>query len=366
MIVEPVQVLVVDDSAFMRQTLKGMIEEDPLLRVIATARNGDDALEKLLRYKPDVVTLDIVMSGDHDGLQVLHEIMTKQPTPTIMVSGVSDENANYVIEAISSGAFDFISKPSAGPGDIEQIEHELQIKIRQAALSNPGLCSRPANEKGKKHYGSVSALFPGKPGPEQITGSPLVFIGASTGGPKALQTVIPALRGDLPAPVLVVQHMPPKFTKSLAERLDRLSALKVTEAKEGDIFLKGHVYIAPGGLHLQVSEKKDGSLAAHLSGSIPVHGVRPAVDVTLRSFLTLSNCSFIVAILTGMGKDGAEGLTMLKKKEKNVYAIAESEETCIVFGMPKAAIETGKIDEVCALHQIALAIGNQFGIRGAD
>ncbi|MDD9147045.1 chemotaxis response regulator protein-glutamate methylesterase [Sporolactobacillus sp. CQH2019] len=364
---DPIRVLVVDDSAFMRQTLKAMIEEDASMRVIATARNADDALRKLAKYEPDVVTLDIILSGEKDGLYVLHEMMSRQPTPTIVVSGASDESANYVIEAISSGAFDFIFKPSARPGDIERIQLELQTKIRQAVRSRPAVHSRTMERSGEEPLRSDSGIPSATAGTAAAAGdASLVLIGTSTGGPKALQTVVPALKKNLPAPVLIVQHMPPKFTQSLAERLNGLSQLTVCEAKDGEVLKKGRVYIAPGGIHLQVSQDEGGGLSVHLLDSVPVHGVRPAVDVTLRSLLQIKAYSFVIAILTGMGRDGAEGLEALKKKRKNIYAIAESKESCIVYGMPKAAIETGKVDEVCPLTRVAPAICRQFGIQGAD
>ncbi|WP_100487701.1 protein-glutamate methylesterase/protein-glutamine glutaminase [Sporolactobacillus pectinivorans] len=358
----PVRVLVVDDSAFMRQTLKAMIEEDSALQVVATARNGRDALNKLVQYRPDVVTLDIIMDGEKDGLQVLHDIMADIPTPTIMVSGAGDENVSYVIEAISNGAFDFIFKPSGRPSDIEHIQHELQTKIKQASISkirrNVGDCEREIAAADKA---DVVKTFSG----EKKKGS-LVFIGTSTGGPRALQIVIPGLKKNLPAPVLVVQHMPPKFTKSLAERLNRISELTVTEAAEGEILGSGHVYIAPGGFHLQIKENSDGMLVVHLVDTLPVHGVKPSADVTLDSLLSIRGRSYVVAILTGMGRDGADGLAALKDAGPDVHTIAESEESCVVFGMPKAAIETNKVDEVCKIHQVASAICNQYGLRGDE
>jgi two-component system chemotaxis response regulator CheB len=189
-----------------------------------------------------------------------------------------------------------------------------------------------------------------------------VLIGTSTGGPRALQTVVPGLQRTLPAPILVVQHMPPKFTKSLAVRLDGLSDCPVTEAGEGDVLKKGHVYIAPGGKHLQVVAQTDVNLAVHLLDTPPVHGVRPAMDVTLDSFSQIRNFNFVIAILTGMGRDGADGLTALKTTGRDVYAIAESQESCVVFGMPRAAIDTGQIDTVCPVQEVAPAICRHFGL----
>lgn len=357
-----VKVLVVDDSAFMRQTIRAMIEVDPMLEVVATARDGKDALEKLFRFKPDVVTLDIILPGDKDGLSVLHDIMELLPTPTIMVSGASYENANYVIEAISSGAFDFIFKPSGKPSDVERIEHELQVKIKQAAVSRIRM-GDPSRIIDKKREVNVSSkpltIVP-------FSGSSIVLIGTSTGGPKALQSVVPCLNSKLPAPVLIVQHMPPRFTKSLADRLDRLSSLKVSEAKDGEVLQQGHCYVAPGGRHMRIEENGYAQYKVSLSDSAPVNGVRPSVDVTLESLEELQGCSFVISILTGMGKDGAKGILDLCTSGKKVHAIAESEETCTVFGMPKAAIETGKVNEIQPLHNMAEAICSQFGLQGDE
>ncbi|RYM07164.1 chemotaxis protein CheB [Sporolactobacillus sp. THM7-7] len=194
---------------------------------------------------------------------------------------------------------------------------------------------------------------------------PLVFIGASTGGPKALSSVIPRLGEKLAAPVIVVQHMPPKFTRSLAERLNQLSDLRVTEAEDREVLIPGHVYIAPGGFHLLIQTAGE-KLVTRLSDSPPVHGVRPSADVTLRSLAAIGPRAIVAVILTGMGRDGAEGAAKLKKKNGETYVIAESEETSVVFGMPKAAIETGKVDEVCALPHVASAICQQFARKGAD
>ncbi|MFT8362620.1 MAG: chemotaxis-specific protein-glutamate methyltransferase CheB [Sporolactobacillus sp.] len=378
-----IRVMVVDDSAFMRLTLKGMIEEDSLFTVVTTARNGHDALKKLMMYKPDVITLDIVMGEDMDGLAVLQEIKRIRPTPTIMVSGASDENANYVIDAISNGAFDFICKPSGRPHDIERIEKELQLKLKEAVLSGKKHSRETASDSHDldrdSRFPSVGSQLtvPKQPltfgQPEQARppltafrsalpsiGGGLIFIGTSTGGPKALQSVVPRLAKDLPVPVLIVQHMPPRFTQSLAQRLNQMSALAVSEAREGETLERGHAYIAPGGRHLQVISDEQ-HLKVHLIDTPSVHGVRPAIDVTMESLLKLSSCPCTVAILTGMGRDGADGLKALKEhNHAQVFAIAEAEQSCVVFGMPKAAIETGKVDQIVALQDVASAINDRF------
>ncbi|MCO7125977.1 chemotaxis response regulator protein-glutamate methylesterase [Sporolactobacillus shoreicorticis] len=355
----PIKVLVVDDSAFMRQTIKAMIEEDSMLQVVAVARDGKDALEKLFRYHPDVITLDIILPGDKDGLGVLNDIMGLQPTPTIMVSGASDENANYVIEAMSRGAFDFIFKPSGKRSDLEHIEHELQAKIRQAAVSKIRV-EEPIRTKNELEVSQQNLLI------NSLNSSPIVLIGTSTGGPKALQSVVPKLSSSLPAPILIVQHMPPRFTKSLAERLNQMSPLSVTEAAEGELLKNGHAYIAPGGLHMLIEEDERMRLKVRLSESPPVNGVRPSIDVTLQSLAALRGYSYVVSILTGMGKDGAKGFTELCATGNYVHAIAESEETCTVFGMPKAMIETGQVNEIQPLYHISEAICSQFGLQGDE
>jgi Chemotaxis response regulator containing a CheY-like receiver domain and a methylesterase domain len=354
-----VQVLVVDDSAFMRQTLKAMIEEDAALHVVATARNGQDALKKIALFHPDVVTLDIVMDGDMDGLQVLHRIMKEQPTPTIMVSGADDQNVNYVLEAISSGAFDFIFKPSGMPSEIEEIAHQLQIKIREASVSR---MHHPPARSVAESAAIADPVCPPADGIKQRFS--LVLIGTSTGGPRALQVVVPGLRRKIPAPILVIQHMPPKFTKSLAVRLDGLSECHVTEAGEGELLENGHVYIAPGGLHLQVLPQADGRLVAHLLDTPAVHGVRPSVDVTLDSFNQIKDYDFVIAILTGMGRDGADGLETLKRTGRRVYAIAESQASCVVYGMPRAAVDTGRVDTVRTIQEVAPAICGHYDLTG--
>lgn len=352
---EAVRVLIVDDSAFMRQSLKGMIETSDDLEVVATARSARDALIKLTRYRPDVVTLNIVLQGAETGLDVLEQIMTIRPTPTIMVSGASDEHAGIVLEAISRGAFDFIVKPSGDSETLDRIADVLRMKIRAAARSRPfRRMSRnePTDSLSPELSDKMSLL-------SAAGRRSLIVIGSSTGGPRALQTVIPGLADVRSAPIVVVQHMPPKFTKILAGRLSRLSKLPVVEAADGERLRDGCVYVAPGGCHLLIRRHAD-HLIACLSNGPPVHGVRPSLDVTLKSLSELETCSFIVAILTGMGRDGAEGLALLKERNRHVYAIAESKESSIVFGMPKAAIETKKIDRVTSLQQIAQTICSRY------
>ncbi|MCI1857909.1 MAG: chemotaxis-specific protein-glutamate methyltransferase CheB [Sporolactobacillus sp.] len=353
-----IRVMIVDDSAFMRLTLKAMIEEDPFLKVVATARNGSDALTKLDRFHPDVITLDILLTGNRDGLAVLREIMAVRPTPTIMVSGAGGENA--VIEALGSGAFDFIAKPNGRPSEIGRIESELQTKIRQAAETKirPDAAHPDQTADGEIEQKTAALSRMGFPS--------LIFIGTSTGGPKALQLVVPGLKIGLPAPILIVQHMPAQFTKSLADRLDRMSRVKVSEAFEGEVLENGNVYIAPGGFHTRLLENENGRLVVRLSQDPPVHGVRPSVDVALNSLDRIRHRSYVVAILTGMGKDGASGLSRLKKSNRHVFAIAEARQSCVVFGMPKAAIETKQVDLVCPLGRVAESICSQYAFRGDE
>jgi len=347
------KVLVVDDSAFMRKVISDMINKDESLEVIGTARNGEDALRKIQQLKPDVITLDVEMPV-MNGLEALHRIMTIQPTPVIMLSTFTKKGADITIEALANGAVDFVPKPG-GPIslNIEEVEKELIQKIKIASQVKVNFTGT-----SKEFYKPLETVEPG-----QKTGSPmecnlkfpLVLIGTSTGGPKALDIVLQSLPENLPAGVLIVQHMHPGFTRTLAERLDRSSPLKVKEAENGEKVLPGHAYVAPGDYHLEV-ELKNCEPFVKLHQGPTVNGHRPAVDTLFNSVAEKGIKKVIAVIMTGMGYDGREGLVNLKKN--GCYAIAEAQETCVVFGMPKSAIDTGCVDKVVPLPEIASGIIN--------
>ncbi|SEG00240.1 two-component system, chemotaxis family, response regulator CheB [Caloramator fervidus] len=331
---EKIKVLVVDDSAFMRKMISDMINSQPDMEVIDTARDGLDALEKIKRLNPDVVTLDVEMPYKN-GLEVLKEI-DKEKTQVIMLSSLTAEGSAITIEALRLGAFDFIQKPSGSISlDIEKVKDDLVEKIRYA---NAHIKRRRI--KPLVRYEALTSLENNQKPIEAI------LIGASTGGPKVLFELVTQLPKDLDLPVLIVQHMPAGFTKAFAERLDRYSSLKVLEAQDNVIINKNHVYIAPGGFHMLVNRNR-----IKLDLSPQVHGVRPAVDKLFLSAAHEFDGRLLAVILTGMGKDGAEGIKAIK--QRGGITIAQDEVTSTVFGMPKAAIETGCIDYVLPDKEIA-------------
>ncbi|MBS8263480.1 chemotaxis response regulator protein-glutamate methylesterase [Mesobacillus boroniphilus] len=357
-----IRVLIVDDSAFMRKLINDFLSEHPEIEVIGTARNGEDAIKKWRELRPDVLTLDVEMPK-LNGLEVLKLIMQEQPLPVVMLSSTTKEGAETTLQAIQAGAVDFVAKPSGAISiDLHKIKTELIQKVLSASKANLTKINILEDSKsvGKKLDKSVDSEI--KPAGNVTTrgftreSKKIVCIGTSTGGPRALQQVITSLPKNIDVPVLVVQHMPPGFTKSLANRLDSLSDISVKEAEDGEILQKGTAYIAPGGFHLKV-KSLGSTLAINLSQSPPRNGHRPSVDVMFESISTIKNYSKIAVIMTGMGSDGSKGLVEMKKNGI-VKAIAESQDTSIVFGMPKAAIATNMVDEVANVENIAQTIMN--------
>jgi two-component system chemotaxis response regulator CheB len=337
---KPIRALVVDDSAFMRFSIIQALGEDSEIQVVGSASNGKEALRLIPQLQPTVITLDVEMPH-LDGLSTLREIMREFPCPVVMFSSLTHEGASETIQALMLGAVDFIPKP-ANRLDTRSVMAEVIAKVKLAARArvNP----------------MAAALFKPPPSqPEKKThphrkGVPVVMIGASTGGPGALSEIVPALPADLPAPLVIVQHMPAGFTRSLSERLNSLSALSVREAEPGDQLLAGQVLIAPGGFHMVLDEKERIALNQNPS----VHGVRPAVDVTLNSLTRQMGGHVVGVILTGMGSDGALGASILHNAGGRV--IAEHESTCVVWGMPRSVVEAGAATAVLPRPQIAKAI----------
>lgn len=353
---QKIKVLVVDDSVFMRKLISRLIEEDMALEVIGTARNGLEAIVMVKQLKPDVVTLDIEMPG-MSGMEALSIIMEQRPTPIIMLSSLTQDGALATITALQDGAVDFISKPSGSNSfDLFKVKDELVSKIKQAAqiplrnlTFNNITGSRVDRGEGKITKGRLTKEF------DQI-----LALGTSTGGPKALDTVITALPANFPYPLLVVQHMPPKFTKSLAERLNRLSRVRVVEAKHNDPVLGGTVYIAPGDYHM-IAVQTNGELRIQLHQEPQYNGHRPSVDVLFDSISQMKSLKRHFILMTGMGSDGAQG--MMSAKHLGAHStIAESKETCIVYGMPKSAVELGCVDYTVPLQLIASKILQVTGI----
>lgn len=354
-----IKVLIIDDSAFMRKLITDFLSEDSRIEVIGTARNGEEGLKKIEQYKPDVVTLDIEMPV-MNGLDCLKQIMQRFPVPVIMLSSTTKVNADNTILAMRYGAFDFIAKPS-GPIslDLVKIKQELIEKIKAANAANiKELASTSINNKKsvKKQieYSNIELESKQRIIMQKDHIPSIICIGTSTGGPMALQKVVEKLPKEINAIILIVQHMPAKFTKSLANRLNQLSEISVKEAEDGEKLKKGVAYIAPGGYHLSVDHKNHG-LTALITETPPVNGHRPSVDVLFESISQVIGYSKVAVIMTGMGSDGAKGVQLLKI-DASVKVIAESEETAIVYGMPKAAISTKLVDEVKPINKIAETI----------
>ncbi len=348
-----VKVLITDDSIFMRKLLSDLLEKHPLIEVVATAKNGLDALEKIHEHSPDVVTLDVEMP-QMNGLQALERIMQSHPVPTIMLSSTTSEGSLNTIIAMEKGAVDFVAKPSGSISlDIHKVKEELTSKILLASKTNVSVL-KTERKKDKTALSSNEEYR--KLDSFKKPDNTLVCIGTSTGGPRALQSILTRLPIDFPAPILIVQHMPRHFTKSLASRLDSMSAIHVVEAIHNQKVEAGTAYIAPGDFHMEVIKQK-GSMVIQLLQSPSLKGHRPSVDALFASVSKLQNQRKIAVILTGMGNDGTNGLKQMKEQDaEGTLALAESEDSSVVFGMPKAAIQTGLVNEVLHLDNVAKRI----------
>ncbi|MFH1950161.1 MAG: chemotaxis response regulator protein-glutamate methylesterase [Pseudomonadota bacterium] len=347
---DKIRVLVADDSALMRVRISEMLNADPEIEVIATARDGMDALEKIMKIRPDVVTLDVEMPR-LDGLNTLGYIMSEIPTPVVMVSAYTQRGAEAAFRSLEYGAVDFVPKPSGTISrDIGRIREDLIAKVKIAAKVDLGKLEfiSPRGIEKKR--------WAGKPG-SMVSGKKIVAIGASTGGPRALANLLPKLPPDIAAGVLVVQHMPAGFTRSLADRLDSECLIAVKEAREGDIIEAGQALIAPGDYHMTVEkggvDKREAETVS-LNHGPPLHGVRPSVDIMMQSAARVYGSNVVGVILTGMGSDGVEGMKRIKKFDGRT--LAEHESTCVVYGMPKSAIQEGVVDKVVPLSKMADAI----------
>lgn len=342
-----VRVLIVDDSLFARKILTDILSSDDDILVVGEAKNGKEALVKIPVLKPDLITLDIVMPV-MDGIATLEKIVSQYNLAVIMVSNLTQEDAILTLEALDKGAIDFIPKPkNIFSLNKQTIRSQIIDKIKMAAKCNVNVkpIMRASDDAIKESITSKSSLKDSKDGFDYI-----IAIGSSTGGPKALQQVIPLLPKDINASIVIVQHMPPKFTKSLAERLNNISNINVKEGEDGDILTKGNCYIAPGDFHMEVVQRgKD--YVIRLNKDEPIKGLRPSVDVLMNSVAKLDGINKIGVIMTGMGADGSKGIISLKKS--NGFTIAQDEESSVIFGMPKAAINTNCIDKIVPLNHIA-------------
>ncbi len=337
------RVVIVDDSAFMRKMISEMVESSGEFTVVGTARNGADGLCVIDEKNPDIVTLDIEMP-EMDGLTALERIMSTKPRAVVMLSAAgSGKGTDMTIRALELGAVEFVRKPS-GPIslDLVKVKDQLIGALRAAAASKahhfkrtPRRPTTPPHAKAKKVSG--------------ICDSVIVF-SSSTGGPRALSEIIPQLEPDIGAAVLIVQHMPRDFTRSLAERLNLVSALPVAEAKDSELISANRVYLAPGGVHMLVAKSAHGPVV-RLENTPPLWGVRPAADILLNAVASVFGARAIGVILTGMGHDGALGLQALRAA--GGVGIVQDEATSLIYGMPKAALAAGGAEHVLATGDIA-------------
>lgn len=345
----PIKVLVVDDSAFMRKTISGMLNSDPAIHVVGEAVDGWDAIEKIRSLVPDIVTLDIEMPR-MNGLDALKIIMKEMPLPVIVVSSLTEDGARETIRALEYGAVDYIPKSLSGNiVNIVNIKNDLIEKIK--LFGHKKIKIKGGGETDRSVSPPVRSLPPGK---NKIN---VVIIGASTGGPKALQEVLPRLPKDFPCGVLVIQHMLPLFTASFAERINELSQIEVREAKDGDQIKPGLVLVAPGGYHLRVKKWPGDEGYVKLSKE-PAMLHMPSVDITMESVAQAYSEHALGVIMTGMGQDGKEGMKAIKDAKGRT--IAQDEETCVIFGMPRAAIESGCVDKVVPLGRMVEEIINML------
>lgn len=340
---DKVRVLVIDDSALMRKLIPQILERDPSIQVVGTAMDGEFGLKKIEELKPDVVTLDLEMPR-MDGMETLRQITKRYKIPTIIVSSHSTEGATATFKALALGAIDFVSKPKdAAAAKMDDVAQELINKIKAAARTEVKQVQQQLPEPtrvNKKHTFRASAP------------SKLVAIGISTGGPNALQYMLSQLPGDFPGSIVVVQHMPEGFTEMFARRLNECCAIEVKEAASGDMLLAGRVLICPGNRHIRVKRMSMGdTIVLGAPEEAKVNGHRPSCDVLFRSVAQEFGSNAVGLIMTGMGEDGADGLGEMRAK--GAMTIAQDENSCVVYGMPKAAIERGYAQRVVSLELLA-------------
>ncbi|MGH9309654.1 MAG: protein-glutamate methylesterase/protein-glutamine glutaminase [Vicinamibacterales bacterium] len=344
--VAPLKVLVVDDSAIVRKLLSDGLRGERDIEVVGTAADPFLARDLILRLNPDVLTLDIEMPR-MDGISFLKRLMAHRPMPVIIVSSLTQSGSAATIEALRAGAVDVIPKPG-GPYSVGHVTHKLKERIRGLRGMTPARLARPAIAAAEPR--AVVTFQSGRPP------SGILAIGASTGGPQAIEALLTRLPGNTP-PIVIVQHMPPHFTRAFAERLDKTCAVRVIEAHGGERLEPGVAYLAPGDRHMLV-ERHGVLLATRLTDGPAVHHQRPAVDVLFHSLARLRGVPIVALLLTGMGQDGADGMVALR--QAGAETIAEDEHSCVVFGMPREAIARGGAAHVATLLRIPALIPECF------
>ena len=354
-----IKVVVVDDSAFMRKALSTMLSKDPEIEVVATARDGEEGLEMIRRHQPDVVTMDIEMPR-MDGLTALRHVMMEMPRPVLMVSSLTTEGAEATLKAMELGAVDFIPKQLSKVSlDIVKIEDDLRAKVKMIArrrmshLGRSSLTARP--RPAGTASGAATSERPSRPSarPGGAQTRDLVAIGVSTGGPPAVQKVLSVLPQDFPAGILIAQHMPAAFTGPFAKRLDSVCRISVKEAEDGERLQHGVAYVAPGGKHLRIDQKVS-RIDIRVVEEPREALYKPSATVLFDSVAGGVGRRGLGVVLTGMGSDGLDGMRVLKAKGGR--ALAQSDSTCVVYGMPKAIVDAGLADEIVDIDDMGEAI----------
>jgi two-component system chemotaxis response regulator CheB len=332
-----IRVLIVDDSALVRQMLTSLLESDPSIMVVGAAPDPLVARDMVKALNPDVLTLDIEMPR-MDGLAFLEKIMRLRPMPVVMISSLTQKGADVALRALEMGAIDYVGKPTVGLVEgFTALRDEIVAKVKAAAAARvrAASCERPAMPRAAAG-GSYSST------------EKLIAVGASTGGVEALHSLLTAFPADAPA-ILITQHMPASFTENFARRLDQQCAVTVSQAEDGARVLPGHVYIAPGGRHLELA-RSGANYMCRVHDGAPVSGHRPSVDVLFNSVAQMAGADAVGVILTGMGKDGAQGLLAMRRA--GASTIGQDEATCVVYGMPKAALDSGAVEIELSLGKI--------------
>lgn len=346
-----IKVLIVDDSAFMRNVLSNMLSSDSEIKIVGTARDGLEAVEKVESLSPDIVTMDVEMPK-MDGVTALKHIMEKNPLPVIMVSSLTTEGANVTLDALDLGAVDFI------PKNLSELSINI-VKIKEILIDKiKHIAGKRYIKKRIRPVTAIRTIIP-KCMPARTVGDRrigIVSIGTSTGGPRALQEIITMMPKNFPVPVVIAQHMPPNFTGPFAERLNQLSQITVKEADEGEPLKPGTVFIAPGRGHMRVKRQRGIETIITISENKEEFVYRPSVDALMLSVSEYFPGRALGVVLTGMGSDGLKGIVALKKAGGRVFA--QDEDTCIVYGMPKAVVDAGAADKILALEEIAGEIIN--------
>ncbi|MEE3467730.1 MAG: chemotaxis-specific protein-glutamate methyltransferase CheB [Eubacterium sp.] len=358
------KVLVIDDSALMRRVISDIINQDEQLTVAGTANNGQAALDQLIRGEQfDVLLIDIKMPK-MDGVRLLREMnRSRIRIPSLIVSSIASESGSETIEALELGALDFIKKPISSIGENFA---DFRVELLKRVYMATGLDEAKAPVAQPKREAAPARPTPVRPvgthkRPTTRKGTKLVVIASSTGGPKALQSVVPYFPENFPYPVVIVQHMPAGFTNSLAQRLNEMSPIHVKEASDGEELKPGNVYIAMGGKQCELISKPNGTYCFSENDKPPRGGLRPCADIFFESLVDSGFEEIICAVLTGMGSDGTSGISLIRETHE-VKCVAQNKDTCVVYGMPRAAVESGNADDVVPLEDVTGMLIRRAGV----